>query len=112
MVSGLLWVVVIAPIIAQAFGVPLQVGLWRGRRHNEQLNKREWILVSGVFGWGIGMFLFSTAFDFLDWRLLGDDYSRLRLRHIGFRLITWLIAGVVFGLLTSLERKVARGDNN
>ena len=102
---GLLWMGVLAPLIARFFGVPAKIfGFWR----TEKLSKRDWIWFRGVLGFGIGMFLYRTTWDLLAWRTLGDNYSQLLILHRPFlQFMIWLAVGALFGIMTYPKVKTA-----
>ncbi len=96
-----LWIAVIAPLILRAVGVP--IGLWRVDRRNETLTWHQYIWGVGVFGWGLGMFLFTNLLDYLQWRFSGG-LSRHTPTFIAFSFLTWLAGGLLFGLMSSSGR--------
>jgi len=98
---GLVWIEAIAPLIANAFGVPCKVAFWRIDRQNQHLGRWQYLWSIGVFGWGIGMFLYTTLLDLLQWKILGDNAMD---RSIGFTLAhlgIWLFAGMFFGYMSA-----------
>jgi hypothetical protein len=94
---GLVWIAIIAPLIANAFGVPNKFAFWRIDRQNQHLPRWQYIWFVGVFGWGTGMFLFNTVWGLLQWRILGDEKGHHGISFILGSLATWLILGMFFG---------------
>ena len=108
---GLLWIGFAAPAILRLFGLPVAFGAWRTDRRNQHLTKRQYVWVCGVFGWGVGMFLFFTISSYLDWRLLGDKFSHLSFLRISGEFLTWLAAGWLFGVFSAPHRKHANSTD-
>jgi hypothetical protein len=98
---GLVWIALIAPRIANAFGVPCRVAFWRIDRQNQHLRRSQYFWFVGVFGWGTGMFLYTCILDLLEWKMLGDQNAHHGIRFILVSLGTWLIAGMFFGYGTA-----------
>jgi len=55
----LLWTMIIVPLIAEFFGVPIKIGALPIERRNQQISKRQSFWFAGVLGWGIGLFLLA-----------------------------------------------------
>jgi hypothetical protein len=94
------WIDLIAPLIARAFGVPYKFAFWRTDRQNMHLRRWQYLWFVGVSGWGIGMFLFTTLWDFLQWKFLGEKAMD---RSIGYTLAhlgVWLVSGALFGYVS------------
>jgi hypothetical protein len=104
---GLLWVGFAAPAILRTFGVPVAFGAWRIDRRNQHLKRTQYVWACGVFMWGLGMFVFSTIFRYLDWRLLGDKFSHLSAMRVLEEFLTWLVVGLAFGVFSAPHRKHA-----
>lgn len=104
---GWLWVGLIAPAILRSFGVPIAFGMWRLDRRNQNLSKAQYVWAFGVFSWGLGMFLFSTVWKYLEWRLLGDRFSYSISAQLIAGLLIWLLAGLLMGVLGAPRRKGA-----
>lgn len=104
--SAVLWISVLAPAIAHLFGVPLAFGFKRRDGKNQQLTKLQFFWGFGVLTWGIGMFLWVTMWDFLEWKLLGDQSSGASLRpaHIGARLVIMLVFGAIVGFWSAPDK--------
>jgi hypothetical protein len=94
---SVVWIAIIAPLIANAFGAPCKIAFWRIDRQNQHLRRWQYFWFVGVFAWGIGMFLFTTSLDLLQLKILGDKAME---RSVGFtlgHLGIWLLAGMFFG---------------
>jgi hypothetical protein len=52
----LLWTMIIVPLIAKSFGVPIKIGALPIDRRNQRLSRRQSFWFGGVLGWGIGFF--------------------------------------------------------
>ena len=100
-----------APAILRTFGVPVAFGVWRIDRSNQHLNRTQYVWACGVFRWGIGMFVFFTISRYLDWRLLGDKFSRLSPMGIFGAFLAWIAAGWVFGVFSAPHRERADSTN-
>lgn len=103
-----LWIGVLAPAILRSFSVPIPFGLWRLDR--QEFTKVQYVWAFGVFSWGLGMFLFSTVWKYLEWKLLGDKFSYQSLAHILVGLLIWVLAGFLFGVFSEKHRKGRRPD--
>ena len=53
----LLWIMIIVPLIANFFGVPIKIGVLPIARRNQRLARRQSFWFGGVLGWGIGLSL-------------------------------------------------------
>lgn len=102
-----LWVGVIAPAILRSFGVPMAFGVWRLDRRNQRLSRAQYIWAFGVLSWGLGIFLFSTVWKYLEWKLLGDRFSYSSPARIVAGLLTWLLLGFLVGVFSAPRRKGA-----
>ena len=56
----LLWTMIIVPLIAKFFGVPIKIGTLPIEKRNQRISKRQSFWFAGVLGWGIGFFLMGT----------------------------------------------------
>jgi hypothetical protein len=103
--TAFLWMSLVAPALARLFRVPLP--FWRIDRRNQHLTRRQLVIWEGAFTWGVGMFLAFSVWDYLEWKLLGDQTSggRLHLEHVCFNFIFWLLAGVIWGFWVAPDKQ-------
>ena len=107
-----LWFGLVAPAILRNLGIPIAGGIWRMARRNQHLSRTQYIWSVGVFSWGIGMFLFSTLWNYLDWRLfLNYKAWYANLGDIVERLLAWMAAGWLVGFFGAPKRRHAERVN-
>jgi hypothetical protein len=109
---ALLWVGLVAPALMRAVGIPLSGGLWRRARRNQHLSKGQYVWAYGIFSYGIGMFLFMTVLDYLQWKLMGDAYMHRDAKHIFINLLIWLAGGCFVGVMAYRHRPDADLSGN
>jgi hypothetical protein len=91
----LVWVGMVAPLIARAFGVRWidwqngHLGLW------------QYFWFVGVVRWGTGMFLFTTSLRLLEWKVLGEATASHSVRFTLGNLVLSLVLGMLFGYLSA-----------
>jgi hypothetical protein len=86
-ISGLVWLVVFAPMAARVVGVPLPIGL-RTRRHAiGAMTFKEFVWTQGVLSWGMAVFV-SNVFD----QLSSSQWSNI----MTARTITAVASSFVF----------------
>ena len=61
----LLWMMIVAPLMAKLFGVPLRVGVLPIAKRDQQLSRRQSFWLGGVLGWGIGLSLLAALIALL-----------------------------------------------
>ena len=106
--SGVVWIGFVAPTIVRALGVPVAIGFGRLDRKNRHLSKLQWVWAFGAFMWGGGMFLYSTMFDYLSWRVMDDQFSHPRLGHVIVRLVVTVLFGALFVVMTVRDPEVEK----
>jgi len=90
---ALLWVSVLAPLVANIFGVPARASLWRIDRRNQHLTTTQYFWTIGLLGMGMGMLLLFATMD------LGEG------RHLSVRSITGCLLGALLvGLIAGFRR--------
>ena len=98
-----LWVFFCVPAVCRISGVPLPFNVNKQRTVLKQLSSARQLLIEGVLAIGIGMFIFSTSFDYVQARMrgrVGFDYDFL---HMTAYLAGSLLAGVLIASLTSRQ---------
>ena len=55
----LLWTMMIVPLIARLFGVPIKIGSLPVHRQRQPLDKTQSFWFGGPLGWGVGLSLFG-----------------------------------------------------
>ncbi len=68
-----------------------RIRLWRA---NQEIGRDRWVITHGVMGWGTTMFFVMTAVSLIS----GETEGQLR-QHLIIGMITWPIAGFVWGML-------------
>jgi len=53
----LLWTMMIVPLIAKLFGVPIKIGSLPIHRQDQRLGKKQSFWFGGLLGWGVGLSL-------------------------------------------------------
>jgi hypothetical protein len=56
----LLWTMVIVPLIANFFGVPIKIGALPVKKRDPRMSERQSFWFAGVLGWGVGFSLLGT----------------------------------------------------
>jgi uncharacterized membrane protein len=92
-----LWTSVVAPAICRVLGVPMAFGIWRLDRKNSRLSRSQFLWCYGVFSFGMGIFLFNTVFDYLDWKLLSGYPLNNRSVRIVSDFVVSILCGLFFG---------------
>jgi hypothetical protein len=95
----LLWFAVVA-LIGRAFGVRLPFRSLRKRNTSQRLTFSQHMLLTGVLGWGCGMWLVTTLCDYLDWKYWSGSAQELSAEKILFHAVLGPLAGVFFGWMT------------
>jgi hypothetical protein len=88
------WMLIAAPLVCRAFGVPCNFGFWRIDRRNQHLRPLQYFWCIGVFGFGLGMFIFLVL------QAYGTETVHGTI-GIPMRLVIGLTIGIIWGLLTS-----------
>lgn len=99
--AALLWAGFLAPAILRALGVPMAYGLWRLDRRNKHLSKRQYIWGFGVVTWGVGMILFNTICSYLVSKPIPDRPAQTSAARTVVGLLSSLIMGWLFGVLSA-----------
>jgi hypothetical protein len=94
-----LWLGIIVPLIAKAFGVPFKFSFLQFNQQNPRLSRGQYILFVGVLSYGIGMSLFTNLLDLMEWEILGFNTAYRNTVHTVFNIVIWPIAGLVVGCL-------------
>lgn len=55
-----IWTMMIVPLIARCFGVPIRIGSLPIDRRSQRLGKRQSFWFGGVLGWGVGLSLMGA----------------------------------------------------
>jgi hypothetical protein len=96
----LLWYAVIT-LIGRAFGVRLP---FRGlRQHNgtsQSLTFLQQMWWKGVLGWGYGMWIITTSYDYLDWKYWSGSAHNLSAGYLLSRAALLPLGGLLFGWMT------------
>ena len=79
----LLWTMIIVPLIAKSFGVPIKIGSRPIERRDQRISKRQSFWFAGVLGWGLGFSLLCTLLA----RFIGDKRPTILEDFFGFFLI-------------------------
>jgi len=90
-VCPLLWTMIIVPLIAKSFGVPIKIGALPIDRRDQRLSRRQSFWFGGVLGWGIGLFLLGA----LTARFINDTGTTIP------KLLYGLVGELVIGGLMS-----------
>jgi hypothetical protein len=102
----LLWFAVVT-LIGRAFGVRL---LFRSLRQRngilQSLTFSQHIWLKGVIGWGCGMWIVTTFYDYLDWKYWSGSAHGLSAGKLLSHAVLWPLAGLVFGWMTWNARTV------
>ncbi|HEY5055123.1 MAG TPA: hypothetical protein VII58_03135 [Acidobacteriaceae bacterium] len=107
LVCGILWAAILAPLIANAFGVPCKFVFLRIDRQNRHISRGQYFWFVGVFGWGLGMFVMTTVSDLLQWKFLGNATAHPSLASILSHLLTWSLGGMIFGYVSAPKENAA-----
>jgi hypothetical protein len=86
-----LWTMIVVPLIARRFGVPIKIGALPIDRRNQRLSRQQSFWFGGMLGWGIGLCLLG----FLTARFIDDTRMTIP------RLLYGLVGELVFGGLLS-----------
>lgn len=109
---SLLWTGLAAPAILRSFGVPISFAPWRIDNRNKHLNKIHYLWGVGVFSFGLGMFLFFTIWQYLEWKLLGQESPHPSAARVIVDLLLCLAAGFSWGIWSAPRRKRADLDQS
>ncbi len=96
----LLWFAVLA-LLGRAFGVKLpfrSLGKHDGIAQSLTFSQHMWL--TGVLGWGCGMWIVTTLGDYLDWKYWNGSAHDLSARKLLFHAVLWPLAGLFFGWMT------------
>jgi hypothetical protein len=96
----LLWYAVLT-LIARAFGVRLPFrSLWRRNGTSQSLTFLQHMWLRGVLGWGCGMWILTTVFDYLDWKYWSGSAHHFSAGYLLSRAALWPLGGLLFGWMT------------
>ncbi len=104
-ICALVWAWIVAPLTLRVFGLRVPIS-WRERRDPLlKLGLIKYVLSFGVMTGGMASFVFFMANAFLEWRF-SEAWATGFVpapfnsgRSVLLILATWVLAGVVFGLL-------------
>ena len=97
-----LWLVVVA-LIVRPFGVllPLQPFSFGKRRSAFRgLTFPQYLFVCGVLCFGCGMLILTALSSYLEWKYFHGSPANFSITELLRNLETWLIAGVLYGLIS------------
>jgi hypothetical protein len=93
----LLWYAVVT-LIGRAFGVRLPFRSLRQRNGTSQnLTFSQHMWLKGVLGWGCGMWIITTFYDYLDWKYWSGSAHELSAGKLLFHAVLWPLGGLLFG---------------
>jgi hypothetical protein len=67
----------------------------------------QYLLINGVLCFGGGMLVMTTLSRYLEWRYWHGASDPLGPHNVGERVVTWLLAGVVWGLISWMGRSTS-----
>ena len=95
----LLWLAVVT-LIGRAFGVRVPFFSLRQRNGiSQRLTFSQHMWLNGVLGWGCGMWIFTTFYDYLKWYWSGSAHH-LSAENLLLHAALWGLGGVLFGWMT------------
>jgi len=97
------WAAVVVALLVRPFGVrlPLNPLSFRKRRSAFQsLTPSQHMWIFGVLQWGCSMFIYTTLWDYLDWKYLNGPLHDLTAGWISGRAILWFTLGLIMGGVT------------
>jgi hypothetical protein len=106
----LLWLVVVA-LIVRPFGVRMPLGPFEFRRRTEVLHSltfSQYLAIGGILYFGCGMLIMTTLSRYLDWKYFHGSTNILTERELLGNALQWILAGVLFGLLSFFSGSHAR----
>ena len=96
----LLWSAAVR-LIGRVFGVPLTFfGLRQRHGNSKRVTFAQHIWLIGVLGWGCGMWIFTTFYDYLKWKYRSGSAYHVTAEDLLLHAVLWGLGGVVFGWMT------------
>jgi hypothetical protein len=100
LICAYLWCCAFGPGIARILGIPMKVAFWGIHRKNLHLNKRQYVWSYGVLSMGLGIFVYFSGSDYLNWIVLGDPLTHRSFLYIGLQLVSCSVLGGLAGFFT------------
>ena len=96
----LLWLAVVA-LIGRAFGIRLPFFSLRQRDgHSKSLTFSQHMWLKGVLGYGCGMWIFTTFYDYLKWKYGSGSAYHASAEDLLLHSVLWGLGGALFGWMT------------